>query len=67
MKINNRLLDIVLAKKRISLTILRESGVSPQTLTRVRKGVNVMPATVGKIAEALGVDVTEIIDQEEKQ
>jgi hypothetical protein len=35
--------------------------VSTNTLVTAGK-VNVMPATVGKIAKALGVDVTEIIE-----
>ena len=60
MKISNRRLDIVLAQKRMALTHLRGS-VSPQTLTKVRKGKDVKPATIGRIAEALGVDVTELI------
>ena len=35
--------------------------ISANTLVTAGK-VNVMPATVGKIAKALGVDVTEIIE-----
>ena len=64
MKVDNRRLDVVLAKKRLSLTNLRGSGVSPQTLTKIRKSEDVLPATVGRLAEALGVDVTEIAEQE---
>lgn len=40
-------------------------GLSPQTLTRIRKGTDVKPVTVGKIAKALGVDPAEIIEMED--
>ena len=63
-KVNNKMLDLVLAKKRLSLSFLRKGGVSPQTITKVRKGEDVLPATIGKIAAALCVDVTEIVEQE---
>jgi DNA-binding Xre family transcriptional regulator len=64
MKVDNSRLDIVLAKKRLSLTRLRGNGVSPQTVTKMRKNEDVLPATVGKLAKALGVSVTEIIKRE---
>lgn len=61
MRIDNKKLEILLAQKCMSISNLRE-GVSPQTLTRVRRGESVKPVTVGKIALALGVDVTDIIE-----
>jgi DNA-binding Xre family transcriptional regulator len=64
MKVDNGQLDIVLARKRLSLTRLRGNGVSPQTITKMRKNRDVLPATVGKLAKALGVDVTEIVKRE---
>ena len=63
MKVDNRRLDILLAQKRISLTRLR-GKVSPQTLTKVRRGEDILPMTVGRIAEALEVNVIEIVEQE---
>lgn len=63
MKIDNRKLDLVLAQRCIPLSALR-AGTSPQTLQRLRKGADVKPATIGRIARALGVDVAEIIKQE---
>ena len=62
MKANKMLLDVALARKQTSLTNLRKSGLSPQTLLKVRKGESVLPATLGKIAAALGVDVLELIE-----
>lgn len=65
MKINNRKLDLELARRCISLSALRGNGLSPQTITRIRNGADVKPVTVGKIAKALQVDVTEIIEMED--
>lgn len=65
MKINNRKLDIELARRCISLMALRGNGLSPQTLTRIRNGKDVKPVTVGKIAKTLGVDPAEIIEVED--
>ena len=41
------------------------SVVSSQTTLNINKGKPVMPATAGRIAAALGVDVTEIIEEED--
>ncbi len=66
MKIDRTKLDILLARKCKSVSSLR-TGVSPQTLLKIRKGGNVNPATAGRIAKALGVDVTEIIETEDNK
>lgn len=63
MKINNQKLDMILARRCMSRCDLRD-GTSPQTLMRIKKGLDVKPKTAGRIARALGVDVTEIIEQE---
>lgn len=63
MKIDNRKLDLILARQCRTITDLRVS-VSPQTLTRVRRCEDVKPATIGRIAKALDVDVTEILKEE---
>ena len=64
MKIDNSKLDMALARKCVNLSQLR-AGISPQTLTRIRRGDAVKPVTVGKIAKALGVDPVEIIEKED--
>lgn len=43
----------------------QKAGVGRQAVWKMRKGKPVMPATVGRIAAALGVDVTEIIEEED--
>ena len=63
MKIDNHKLDLLLAKRCMNLRDLRV-GTSPQTLTRIRRGEDVLPATLGRIAKALGVDPAELIAEE---
>lgn len=65
MKISKSKLNIALARKQWNQRDLRDNAiVSAQTILNLNKGKSVMPATVGKIAAALGVDVTEIIEDE---
>lgn len=66
MKISKSKLNIALARKQWNQRDLRDNAiVSAQTILNLNKGKSVMPATVGKIAAALGVDVTEIIEKED--
>lgn len=65
MKISKNKLNVALARKQWNQRDLRDNAiVSAQTILNLNKGKSVMPATVGKIAAALGVDVTEIIEDE---
>lgn len=64
MKINRKKLNIELARSCKKISDLRGEGLSPQTLVRINRGESVKPFTVGKIAKALGVDPTEIIEME---
>lgn len=64
MKIDNHKLNLLLAERCMSITELRCKGLSPQTLTRVRRGEAVTPKTVGKLAHSLGAPVAEIIMEE---
>lgn len=61
MKIDLNRLDLILARECKTMSDLKD-GVSPQTLTRIRRGEEVKPRTLGRIARALGVDVTEIME-----
>ena len=63
MKIDVGRLNMMLARRCMALTDLR-SGTSPQTLTRIMRGEEVKPRTVGRIAKALGVDVADILEGE---
>ena len=62
MKIDKNRLNVVLARKCMSLRDLR-SFLSPCTLSRINAGKDVRTKTVGAVAKALGVDVTEIMEE----
>ena len=65
MKISKNKLNVALARKQWNQRDLRDNAVvSSQTILNINKEKEIMPATVGKIAAALGVDVTEIIEDE---
>jgi DNA-binding Xre family transcriptional regulator len=61
LKIDSRKLEIRLAEQCKTATDLRES-LSPATITRIRQGRDVGTKTVGKLARALGVEVTELLE-----
>lgn len=66
MKASKKKLDLAMASacmnpKAISL----KAGISYPAFQRARNQENVKPATLGRIAKALGVDVLEIIETEE--
>lgn len=66
MKIDARKLEIIMAKalmnpKEVSI----KAGISYPAFKRAWEQKNVKISTVGRIAKALGVDVLEIIEQEE--
>ena len=64
MKVSKTKLDIALARKCWNQRDLRDNAIiSCQTVLNINNGKSVLPATVGKIAAALGVDVTEIIEE----
>ena len=65
MKIDINKFEMELARRCMSVSNFREKGLSPKTLTRIRKGADVKPVTVGKIAKALGVDPADIIEMED--
>lgn len=63
MKISTQKLELAMARRCVPREALR-SVLSAGTLSRVRNGADVKPITAGRIAKALGVDVTEIIEDE---
>lgn len=63
MKIDNRKLDLVLARQCKVISDLR-CVTSQQTLTRIRRSEDIKPSTLGNIAKALGVDPADILEKE---
>ena len=61
MKLNKEKFNLARAKTCKGLKELAAAGVPRGTLCSAISGKNMTPETVGRIARALGVDVTEII------
>lgn len=65
MRANREKLMLTMARACMNTEDLTEaSGMPRPTVNNVIKGRSVRPGTLGKIARALGVDVTEILDME---
>lgn len=66
MKISNKKIEIAMAKGCLTIAQAAEkAGISRQRFSTILNQRNVTPRTAGRVAKALGVDVTEIIDLEE--
>lgn len=66
MKVNRNKLQLAMARacmNTIDLSVKAEMPV--QTINGVLRGRSIRPATLGRIAKALGVDVTDILEKEE--
>nr|DAL59365.1 MAG TPA_asm: SOS-response transcriptional repressor [Caudoviricetes sp.] len=62
MKLNKEKFNLAKARTCKGTKELEAAGIPRGTLCTAISGKNVRPETIGKIAKALGVDVTEIID-----
>ena len=67
MVLSKNKIEIILARKKMSRTqMAKTAGVSRNRIYVILKCRNVTPAVVGRIAEALDVDVTEILEEESR-
>lgn len=65
MKINKQKLEVAMAKECMNtFDLCKAAEMKYQMFRWIFNGGNCKPATIGKIAAALGVDVTEIIETE---
>lgn len=62
MRLNRNKFEIAKARACMGTKDLVAAGVPKGTLCRIVSGEDARPETIGKIAKALGVDVTEIIE-----
>lgn len=63
MKADKKKLELAMARACMSINELQAKADMPRpTINNVLYGKSIRPNTVGKIAKALGVDVTEIIE-----
>lgn len=66
MKANKKALQLAMARACAGRKEISErAGMSEMTVKNVLDGRSVRPATLGKVARALGVDPLEIMEQEE--
>lgn len=64
MKVNKKKLEIAMARACMNTAdLVAIAKMQRPTINNVITGREVRPATLGKVARALGVDVTEIIEQ----
>lgn len=67
MKANRRKLQLAMANACLTSRQLAETtGMPRPSVNNVLCGRNVKPATIGRVAKALGVPVIEILEQEEE-
>lgn len=64
MKLNRNKYMLARARACMGQKDLEAAGIPKGTLCRIVGGGDMRPETAGKIAKALGVDVTEIIETE---
>ena len=63
MKASRKKLEIAMAKKCMNTKDLQKLANMPRpTLNNIISGRSVRPKTIGLVADALGVDVTEILE-----
>lgn len=63
MTISNDKVNLALARKQTTVTsICKQAGISRNRFYVILNSKKVAPVTAGKIASALGVDVTEILE-----
>lgn len=66
MKANRKKLELAMARACMSTADLVKTSAMPRpTVNNVIVGKNVSPATLGRVARALDVDVTDILEVEE--
>ena len=58
----NKLWKLLIDKKMSSADLRRKTGISPNTLTKLRKDEDVTLSVLGKICSVLGTDFGEIIE-----
>jgi len=65
---NSKKIDLLIAEKEmLQEEVCKKAGLTQQTLSGIRRTERASLATIGKIARALGVSVTDIIYEEESQ
>lgn len=67
MRADRRKLEIAIANACLTVPeIVQRAGIPRPTYNNVLRTKNVRPATIGKVARALGVPVTDILEEEKE-
>lgn len=64
MKLDRKKFDLARARACMEQKDFEKAGVPKGSLCTAMSGKEIRPVTAGRIAKALGVDVTEIIDED---
>lgn len=65
MKLDRKKYELACARSCMGQKDLLAAGIKKGTICSMLSGVDSRPTTIGKLAKALGVDVTELIEDEE--
>ena len=66
MKINYQKFFIACAQSKMTMSVaVEKAGLSCRVLSRIKQGENVNALTAGKLADALGVPATDLLDLED--
>ena len=67
MRADRKKIELAMARACLSNSEVAERADMPETTAKaVLQGRSAKPCTIGKVAKALGVDVTEIIEEEQR-
>lgn len=67
MKADKKKVDLAMARACVDVRGVSElANMPPNTIQRMLRGNSVRPATIGKVARALGVDPAEIVKEDEQ-
>ena len=67
MRVYKNKIELIMAEKGLSaIEVSKRSRISPQTFSTIKLRGTCTPATAGKLAHGLGVDVSEILKEDEK-
>ena len=68
MKLNKSKILLIMASKQMTQqSISKTYGVSSRRISNIINASNVRPVTAGKLAKALGVNVTDILEVDEDE
>jgi len=65
-KLDRKKIELQMARQFLNKTALLKCGMPDRTYQRIITGENVRPSTAGRFAALLGVDVTELLQEDQE-